>query len=493
MTVSEETKIRDLIEAYPYLGDWLVDYAPEFKKLRNPVLYETVARAATLEAAASLAGVSVERLLDDIRTQIAQHEIASEEAGGGAAPVDDPERERRQESLKSIIRRLHDGASVDDVKAEFDAISAEVDSAEIAAMEQALIAEGMPPEEVQTLCDVHVSVFKETLEEEPDVHVEDGHPIAAYLSENEAAGEIVTAARRALDGLDSAGDEAARAAALDDLDRELERLGGIDVHYTRKENQLFPVLETRGVEGPTKVMWGLDDDIRARLKEARAAVASAGDAEDDAVGALSAELLETLGMVEDMVYKEEKILFPTALQVVSDEEWAAIAAGDAEIGYAWIETPPAWGTDATSKAGAASEAPDGTATFPLTTGRLSLEQLDILFQTIPFDLTYVDEDDRVLFYSEGERVFPRSPAVIGREVRNCHPPKSVDKVEAILAEFKAGSQDEAEFWIELSGRFAHIRYYALRDADGTYRGCLEVVQDATHVRSLTGERRLLDW
>ena len=246
------------------------------------------------------------------------------------------------------------------------------------------------------------------------------------------------------------------------------------------------MLETHGVEGPTKVMWALDDDIRGRLKTARSLLA-AGDA-----SSLAATLPETLTMIDDMVYKEEKILFPTSLDVVTADEWATIAAGDAEIGYAWIEGPA--GEAPVAVAAAAEAAGEGgEMLLPLPTGALTLGQLDLLFRALPFDVTYVDENDRVRFYSEGERVFPRSPGAIGREVRNCHPPKSLHKVEEILAAFKAGEKDVAEFWIEMGPKFVHIRYFALRDEDGAYRGCLEVVHDATHVRSLEGNRRIVDW
>lgn len=514
MAITAGTKVRDLLETYPYLLDWLVGYSPDFKKLKNPVLYNTVARAASLEAAAAMADVSVERFLDDVRTEVARHEIAAEEASGSAAsavtgaaapPAADAagDRARRQEALKSIIRKLHDGASADAVKAEFDALASEVDSIQIAAMEQALIAEGMPVQEVQRLCDVHVSVFKDALEQEPERPVEDQHPVAAYRRENEAVGEIVASLRCSLDALAAAmadDDEATRADAVGEVSAGLERLRPIETHYLRKENQLFPVLESHGVEGPTKVMWALDDDIRGRIMSA-VTLASLGDTES-----LAATLPETLRMIEDMVYKEEKILFPTALQVVTDDEWAHMAAGDAEIGYAWDASPlraqadaadtgsaTATAKDAAAPAASTSSATGGPMLLPLPTGALSLAQLDVLFRALPFDVTFVDEHDRVRFYSEGDRVFPRSPGAVGREVRNCHPPKSVDKVERILADFKAGTQDVAEFWIEHSGRFVHIRYFALRDADGVYKGCLEVVQDATHVRSLEGQRRLLDW
>ncbi len=489
MAVTAETKVHDLLETYPYLKGWLVSYSPEFKKLENPVLYNTMARFATLEAAASMAEKPLDEFLDAVRTEIAHHEIAAEEsAGDGQAPepADAVTAERRQEMLKQIIKRLHDGAAVEDVKAEFDRLVAEVDSAEIARMEQSLIAEGMPISEVQRLCDVHVTVFKEALDEKPSAVVAGDHPIEQYHRENAVIGELTNALRCSLETLEDAGDATARHASVDSIALGLERLAQIDVHYLRKENQLFPVLERHGVEGPTKVMWGLDDDIRGRIKTARALVA-AGDH-----SALVAMLPELLGMVEDMVYKEEKILFPTALQVVTVEEWDEIAAGDHEIGYAWIEgVAPA--PDAVGPAAASAVEPGGPMLLPLPTGALSLDQLDVLFRALPFDLTYVDENDTVRFYSEGERVFPRSPAAIGRQVRNCHPPKSLEKVEQILAEFKAGTKDVAEFWIELGPKFVHIRYFAMRDAEGTYKGCLEVVQDATHVRALEGQRRIVDW
>jgi uncharacterized protein len=241
------------------------------------------------------------------------------------------------------------------------------------------------------------------------------------------------------------------------------------------------------VEGPTKVMWGIDDDIRGRIKTARMLIES-GD-----VDSLVATLPETIGMVEDMVYKEEKILLPTALQVVTDEEWAEMAAGDHEIGYAWTEPASAAPDSAGPRQAPSVRGDSGPMQLPLPTGALTLTQLDVLFRHLPFDVTFVDENDRVRFYSEGDRVFPRSPAAIGREVRNCHPPSSVDKVEEILASFKDGSKEVAEFWIEMQGKFIHIRYFAMRDAEGTYRGCLEVVQDATHIRSLEGQRRIVDW
>jgi len=492
MQITRETKVHDLLEAYPYLLGYLADLRPEFGKLRNPVLRNTVARVASLETVAEMGGMDVGELLDLVTTEIARHEIhARDEAATAAVPAGAAARAARQEQLKAIIRKLHDGASVESVKAEFDALTAEIDAVEIAAMEQALIAEGMPVEEVQRLCDVHVTVFKDALEREPAEEapaLAPGHPVETYRRENAALSELINELRCAVEAL-ATDDVDERQAALEAVSEALERLSLLDIHYLRKENQLFPALEAHGIEGPTKVMWALDDDIRARIKQLRTA-ADEGDA-----GYLASDTPEVLGMVEDMIYKEEKILFPTALGALSDAEWESMAAGEAEIGFAWIEPPVAGGAQG-APAPASREARTAAGEeplLPLTTGALTLEQIDLMVRALPFDVSFVDEHDRVRFYSEGERVFPRSPAAIGREVRNCHPPKSVDKVEEILSEFKAGTKDVAEFWIEIGGRFIHIRYFAMRDDAGAYRGCLEVVQDATHVRSLEGERRLVQW
>jgi DUF438 domain-containing protein len=484
MTVSADTKIHDLLETYPYLKPWLVARAPEFKKLENPVLYNTMARVATLEAAAAMADTPLDTLLEEIRTEIARHEIVAEEVAGAAPRLDDAERARRQDVLKELIRELHDGASTADVKARFDSLVADVDAAEVAMMEQALIAEGMPVEEVQRLCDVHVTVFKESLDDGSKTDVPADHPIDAYLRENAAATRIVSGLRGDLDRLS---DPESAATAFDAIESALAELSAIETHFTRKEHQLFPALESHGVEGPTKVMWAIDDDIRARVKTARA-LAEAGD-----LVSVKAALPDLLGMVDDMIYKEEKILFPTALQVVTAEEWVRIASGYAEIGFAWVGGPGEASHRAAGAATPTASVPGEPLVLPLVTGGLTVEQLNLMLTALPFDVSFVDENDRVRFYSEGERVFPRSPGAIGREVRNCHPPASVDKVEQILAAFKAGEKDVAEFWIEMGPRFIHIRYFAMRDADGTYRGCLEVVQDATHVRALQGQRRLVNW
>lgn len=477
MHIVPATRLKAVLDAHPALVDYLVGYHPVFGKLKNPVLRATVLRVATVADAAGMADIDPERLASDLQRA----------AAGDAAPGS-PDGSDRQETLKGIIRELHDGASVEDVKARFDDLVRDVDSTEIAAMEQAIIAEGVPVEDVMRLCDVHVSVFKDALDATQPPGAPPGHPVHTYRLENEQLETIVRSLRRAID-------EARAGGSLKGVVAGLDALADLDTHYTRKENQLFPLLEAHEVTGPTQVMWGLHDEIRDRLK---AAVIAVGNDDRSVLD----QLIETLGMVDDMIYKEEHILFPVALETLSEAEWQTMAAGEGEIGFAWIDEPAA-GFAPTGHAAItpadihAAMASGGTVTpsaeLDLTTGRLTLEQLDRMLRALPVDITFVGADDRVRYYSEGHRVFPRSPAVIGRAVTNCHPPSSVDKVVAIVEAFRAGTKDTAEFWITMGGRFLSIRYFALRADDGTYEGCLEVTQDVTDLRALEGERRLLDW
>jgi hypothetical protein len=278
--------------------------------------------------------------------------------------------------------------------------------------------------------------------------------------------------------------------ALGDL---IEQLSQINIHYTRKENQLFPMLEAHHFTGPSQVMWSIHDDIRANLKQAREAFAN-----NDPVQTISA-LKDAIQAIRDMIYKEEHILFPTSLDMLTESEWVKVKEGEADIGFAWVTPDKGWPDEILKDVEAPAPAPeavleDVAGALGLETGRMTLEQINLVLTHLPVDLTFVDENDRVAYYSEGpERIFPRSPAIIGREVRNCHPPKSVHMVNKILDAFKSGSRDTAEFWIELGGKFVYIRYFAVRDAGGHYRGCLEVSQDLTEIRKLEGQNRLLDW
>lgn len=463
MELSSKTKISTLLAKYPFLKDFLIGLNPDFKALDNAVMMKTLGRVATFGQVAMVGGMDaaylIKRLASEIKIRTGESVTVVEET---ATP------EERQEILKGIIKDLHKGVDLGILKKRFLDLIKDVSPSEIANMEQGLIAGGMPEDEVKKLCTVHVEVFKESLEKKTMPGLPAGHPVHTYMLENRYAEAILH--------------EMAELKDMARLPSMMERLGAIELHYARKENQLFPILEQKGISGPSKVMWALHDDIRARLKET-ASRASSGKAAKEDIDDLSE-------MVSDMIYKEEHILFPMALETLTDEEWVKVASGEREIGYAWVkpaETMQPSGAGAQVQAGAAGS-------LNLDTGRLTLEQVNLLLTHLPVDLSFVNEDDEVAYYSATpERIFPRSPAVIGRKVQNCHPPKSVHVVQDILDAFKSGRKDSAEFWIQMKGRFLHIRYFAVRDESGRYRGTLEVSQDVTGIRALEGENRLLDW
>lgn len=397
-----------------------------------------------------------------------------------------PDAKTKKDLLKDIIRDLHRGGDAGALKKRFADLVHDVSGAEIGAMEQELISEGLPEEEVRKLCDVHVQIFEESLSARPAPQSVPGHPLRTLADENRALEKLVAETRAVLDHLRNEPEHRGGPADRARLAELADSLAGIEKHYLKKENQLFPRLEAKGVGGPSKVMWAVHDDIRAHLKDFRRAV-ELGDRE--LILRAGSWVLQEIA---DMIGKEEKALFPMCLELFDEADWAAVKRGEEEIGFAWIAPPPVW------TPGRAGQAP-GTASaagpaVDLDRGSLTPEQIDLMMTRLPVDVSFVDETDTVVYYSATpNRIFPRSPGVIGRKVQNCHPPKSVDVVRRILEAFRSGQRDTAEFWIESGGKFVHIRYFALRDKAGAYRGTLEVTQDVTGIRALQGERRLLDW
>ena len=404
----------------------------------------------------------------------------------------------RKETLKRLIRDLHEGKSVEDVKTEFAALLRDVGAGEIAEIEQALIAEGLPEMEIKRLCDVHVAVFRESLDAQARPESIPGHPVHTFRAENEAAGQVLDGLRGALHVLQAT----PGAAQLEQARARLQELRQYDKHYLRKENILFPYLEQHGFSGPSSVMWAIHDDVRAGWR-ALDELLSAGPGDDPA--AFSARVQDVFqplsAAIREMFYKEGNILFPTALEKLSQEEWMAIRAQEQEVGYCYVEPGSQWPPAAAASEpapppGEAQEVDSGL--LRLDTGALTVQEVNRLLTHLPVDVTYVDKDDAVRFFSQTkERIFPRSPAIIGRKVQKCHPPASVHRVQRILDDFREGRRDVAEFWIQMQAtaggqKFIHIRYFALRDEAGEYQGTLEVTQDVTHIRALEGERRLLD-
>jgi len=320
-----------------------------------------------------------------------------------------------------------------------------------------------------------------------------GHPVRIYMEEN-------TLIRNLFAKLN-------RIAPVTEPDRQLAstligELSNVDLHFLRKENQLFPLLEKHGWDSPSQNMWALHDEIRAQLKQARTLVVD-GTIEklNRCLGPLQSDMIRLISI-------EEGTLFPNAMELLEEHEWEEMREGDSEIGWMFAEEPAIFPEHRaeTSEPAAADYIHPSQLTEPseLPTitphmahydeGYMTPEQVNLLLKVLPLDITYVDENDRVIFYNRGEeRTFPRSKNIIGREVRFCHPPKSVDTVLKILEEFKKGTQNVADFRIHVKGRYILIRYFAVRDEDGGYRGVVEMSQDITDIQTLEGEQRLLDW
>lgn len=401
-------------------------------------------------------------------------------------------REYRIETLKHIIQHLHSGQAPDSVRTQLAELVRQTDASEIAAMEQALIAEGMSVQEVQSMCDMHASVVRDILSEPPSRGIAPGHPVDTFKRENEALGEAVGAARSAIGAILALAPEADASASLFSLRSVLNDLMDIEKHYARKENLVFSVLERHGIAGPSKVMWGKDDEVRALLRNAQSALQQPETAAVHWQQVLPYGVMPALDAVEEMIYKEENILLPMSRNTLTDDEWADIWLASPRYGWCLVE--PRDGYRPPERLVKQGLKLSGGEDVELPTGTLALKQMIAMFNTLPVDITFVDADDRVAFFSEGpDRVFARSRAIIGRKVQHCHPPKSVDTVERIVGDFRAGRQDVAEFWIQLHGKFVHIRYFALRSEEGEYLGTLELTQDLTRLRALEGERRLLEY
>jgi DUF438 domain-containing protein len=400
---------------------------------------------------------------------------------------------KRKETLKALIRQLHEGATIEDVQGPFADVLRDVSAHEISEIEQDLIDEGMPETEIKRLCDVHVALFRESLDAKVEPGSTPGHPIHTLRAENAAAEQALRELEHALDALKVEPTEERKAEAR----ARLERLQQYERHYLREENVLFSYLERHGFTGPSTVMWAIHDDVREGWRALDDLLAQRPGDDPLAFQERLDQILEPLSSaLREMFYKEHKILFPTALEKLSETEWVAVREQGTEFGYAFVQPGDQWAPETTPPGSVdrdeAGEDLSGEL-LPLGIGALTLKEAQLLLAHLPIEITYVDEDDTVRFISPPEdHIFGRSPAVIGRKVQKCHPPASVHRVQQILDGFRADQRDMAEFWIEMNGRFIHIRYFAVRDAHRTYRGTLEVVQDVTHIRELQGERRLLD-
>ena len=397
--------------------------------------------------------------------------------------------DRRKSILKQLILDLHSGVDADIVKEQVQKMLKKIPYGEVVEVEQELIANGLPVEEVMKLCDIHSTVLQGTIDLTNFKKKEAGHPVEVFIDENRAIEETINDIKQVLSS------QMNEATFKDNQIRLLtlfNTLGDIDKHYKRKEYLLFPFLEKYGITGPPKVMWGKHDEIRDFLNSSIEALRNCEDA-DDIVSITAPLLIPCVEQIADMIMKEEHILFPMSSERLTELEWYEIYKQTMDYGYCIVAPKEEWKPKIAQTAALEQEKAESN-TVRLPSGKLNYDEILGILNTVPFDMTFVDKDDKVKYFTEGaERIFARSRAILHRDVRLCHPPSSVHIVDKIIEDFKTGKQDRAPFWINMHGKFIHIEYFAVRDTNGNYLGTLEVSQDATALRALEGEQRLLSY
>jgi len=404
--------------------------------------------------------------------------------------------ENKKRMLKEAIKQLHAGVSPQEVKERFKEFLESISSEEIARIEQELIREGMPREEIQRLCDVHMAVFKEQLEKQR-LTVAPENPINILMEEHEVLLQLVEKLNTIVNRVQQAEDASFIGEEMSRMKQMAEDLLDAEKHYLREENVLFPLLEKHGITEPPAIMWMEHNQLRGKKKQLHNLIENYNAISFQSFKRQLDESAKSLSSIlSSHIFKENNILFPTAQRVITEQEWRDTRREFDEIGYCsftpehLIATPEV--KDVEKQKVEAAIATKGI--FQFETGTLSKEEVEAVLNTLPVDITFVDKEDTVKYFSKAEkRIFVRTKAVIGRKVQLCHPQKSVHIVNKILEAFKAGKKDVAEFWIQKGDRLIHIRYFAVRDRDGEYLGTMEVTQDLTDIKKIEGEKRLLDW
>ena len=392
--------------------------------------------------------------------------------------------EFRKNTLKNIIKKLHNGAKVEDVKKEFEDVFANVSVSEITNVENELVKEGIKIEEIQSLCDVHASVFKGSIEE---IHNEGnapqeipGHPLNTMFRENRKIESVIDKINENISKIDNEENYKNLLSAIDDLKI-------VNIHYAKKENLMFPMMEKYGITAPPQVMWGVDDEIKDKIKSIKKMLEEKNSDKNEIIS----EIGLMISKINEMIFKEENIMTPMLIERLNEEDWKLIIDGGGDFDTI-VEDNGKYSAkiDTIKKEEKRGEVIDGVVTLP--SGNFTVQELTCMLNTLPFDITFVDKNDKVKYFSEGkERTFARTRAVIGRNVSNCHPPQSVHIVEQIVKDFKAGKKDNEDFWIKLGDQFVLIRYFAVRNSEKEYLGVLEVTQNIKPIQEIKGEKRLM--
>ena len=397
----------------------------------------------------------------------------------------------RVQKLKQLLLKLSENDKLTEVKAELEELLGQVPYGEVVQAEQELINEGMSPQEIQKYCDLHSQALKDNIDLTYMKEVPDGHPVHTFRMENRAIEAELTKLKDIFIKCKFNKDAIKFPDVINQLKGIFNTLMDIEKHYMKKENIVFSILEKYNVTGPSTVMWGKDDEVRQFLKSSMSLLNENETIDAEALqGFIDLMFTPTADAIQEMIDKEEKILFPMCLDKFTDLDWYEVYKQSDEAGHCIYVPSAEWMPQGIE----IKEDEKNTDRIKLSTGSFSTDELEALLNSVPFDITFVDKDDKVKFFSHGkQRIFERSKAIIGRQVQYCHPPSSVHIVDKIIDDFKSGREDAAKFWISFKGMFVHIAYYAIRNKKGEYLGTAEITQDIAELKKTEGERRLLTY
>ena len=461
--------VAELVEENPEVKEIMAQIG--FKEITNPVALNVMGRIMTIPRGAAVKGIELSKV------------IAAFEERGYQVISDDAQ--SRQGRIRNFIERLSGGEDLDSVRKDFVQEFSHVDAQEIMTAEQTLIKEGMPITEVQRLCDVHSALFHGVASEPPpgalshdEIHAQaasvnpddidalpEGHPLTILRAENAALDVLLDTIEGELDG----------AKRTDVMLKHILALGDVRSHYIKKEELLMPILYDYGVTGPSQVMWGIDDEMKHEL----AMIIKALKSDAETLPLYEARIRALTQRVREMIFKEEKILFPLSLRYFTQMEWYRCYHDLPDMGIsfgvpipAWAEAQPWLDQEA---ARLAQSQVGGKLQFP--TGELSMEQLTTILQLLPVDITFIDKDDVVRFFTNEGQVFTRPLSALGRDVMNCHPPEIIPVVRNLIADFKAKKRTQMIVHRYIRERPIRVHYQAMYDAAGAYIGTVEFVTD----------------
>lgn len=400
--------------------------------------------------------------------------------------------EQRKELLKHLLLRLHEGDSPDILRKQLIEALRNIPYHEVVEVEQELIsANALTTDEILQFCDLHTAVLDGSIDLEDANFVPEGHPVDTFSKENDAIGKVIEEYYDLKNEVAKADDAEVEKLVLR-LRNIFNSLSDIDKHYLRKEYLVFPYLEKHGITGPPTVMWGKHDQARELLKNSHEALTSPLSTVEELKATIDLVLEPAIEQIEGMIMKEEEILLPMAMDALSEQEWYKVYQETTEFGYCLYDPKVEWKPEG-MKVDAQEYVQSDS--IKMSSGAFNIDELEALFIHLPIDITFVDKNDKVRFFSHSSnRVFERNRSIIGRDVRMCHPPASVHIVEQILEDFKSGKENKSVFWMSnFKGRFIYIEYTAVRSPQGEYLGVVEVTQDITRMRGLEGDQRLLSY